>query len=134
AGHLAARLVAADAAADGWGDPVTWLRAAEEYFHDAAVPAVASACRALLRRYGAPVQQRRSGHDLVPRELRDVGVTVREYEVFVLVAERFGNKDIARRLHISPKTVEKHVASLLAKTRRPNRVALTEYAAAVVIP
>ncbi|WP_318307169.1 helix-turn-helix transcriptional regulator [Amycolatopsis solani] len=131
AAHLGARLVAEAALADGWGDPVTWLRAAEEYFHDAAVPAVAGACRALLRRAGESVRQRRPGLQLLPRELRDAGVTVREYDVFRLLAHRLGNTDIARRLLISPKTVEKHVSSLMAKTKLPDRVTLFDYAAAI---
>ncbi|WP_433260007.1 helix-turn-helix transcriptional regulator [Actinosynnema sp. CS-041913] len=127
--HLGLRLVAEAATADGWGDPVTWMRQSEEYFHEADLPAVASACRALLRRNGAPVQPRRTGADRVPRRLRDSGITVREYEVFQLLVGRLGNKEIAKRLHISPKTVEKHVSSLMAKTSRHDRVSLTEYAA-----
>ncbi|MEV6872204.1 AAA family ATPase [Amycolatopsis sp. NPDC051128] len=131
AGHLGARLVAEAALADGWGDPVTWLRAAEEYFHDAAIPAVAGACRTLLRRAGESVRQRRPGLHRLPRELRDAGVTVREYDVFRLLAHRLGNTDIARRLLISPKTVEKHVSSLMAKTKLPDRVTLFDYAATI---
>jgi hypothetical protein len=127
--HLGTRLVAEAAAADGWGEPVIWLREAEEYFHQARVPAVASACRALLRRVGAVVPQRRPGLETVPPELRAFGVTVREYEVLRLLGERRGNKEIGRRLHISPRTVEKHVARLIAKTFRPDRAALSEYAA-----
>ncbi|WP_372662037.1 helix-turn-helix transcriptional regulator [Amycolatopsis kentuckyensis] len=129
AAHLGARLVAEAALADGWGEPVPWLRAAEEYFHDAAVPAVAGACRTLLRRAGEPVRQRRPGLHRLPRELRDAGVTVREYDVFRLLAHRLGNTDIARRLLISPKTVEKHVSSLMTKTKLPDRVTLFDYAA-----
>ncbi|MFJ7219155.1 helix-turn-helix transcriptional regulator [Amycolatopsis sp. NPDC098790] len=131
AGHLGARLVAEAALADGWGEPVLWLRAAEEYFHDAAVPAVAGACRTLLRRAGEPVRQRRPGLHRLPRELRDAGVTVREYDVFRLLAHRLGNTDIARRLLISPKTVEKHVSSLMTKTKLPDRVTLFDYASAL---
>src|SRR5690349_20333183 len=70
---LGLRLVAAEAHAYGWGEPVTWLRRAEEYFDQASVPSVASACRALLRQIGAPVQQRRSGAHLVPEALRALG-------------------------------------------------------------
>ncbi|MFJ9779563.1 helix-turn-helix transcriptional regulator [Amycolatopsis sp. NPDC101161] len=131
AAHLGARLVAEAALADGWGEPVPWLRAAEEYFHDAAVPAVAGACRTLLRRAGESVRQRRPGLHRLPRELRDAGVTVREYDVFRLLAHRLGNTDIARRLLISPKTVEKHVSSLMVKTKLPDRVTLFDYAAAL---
>lgn len=127
--HLAIRLVAESAANDGWGEPVVWLRDAEEYFHQASVPAVAGACRALLRQVGAVVPQRRTGLDYVPPELRGFGITAREYDVLRLIADRMGNKEIGRRLHISPRTVEKHVARLIAKTFRPDRAALTEYAA-----
>ncbi|NBH08982.1 LuxR C-terminal-related transcriptional regulator, partial [Amycolatopsis sp. SID8362] len=126
--HLGLRMVAESAAADGWGDPVTWLKEAEEYFHQADVTAVASACRGLLRKTGVAVGQRRTGSDRLPAGLRSAGVTVREYEVLQLLADNMGNKDIARRLHISPRTVEKHVASLMAKSNLQNRSALTEYA------
>ena len=127
--HLGLRLVAARAGT--WGDPVAWLRAAEEHFHQAGIAAVASACRGLLRQAGAPVQQRRSGTDQVPKQLRGDGVTAREFEVFVLLADRMGNKAIATRLHISPRTVEKHVASLIAKTGQTDRESLSAYAAAL---
>ncbi|MFG1678315.1 AAA family ATPase [Micromonospora sp. NPDC049282] len=130
--HLCLRLAGEAALDDGWGDPVPWLRAAEEYFHRGNVVPVASACRALLRRAGAPVQQRRTGVDDVPKELRDAGVTVREYEVLCLLVERLGNREIANRLHLSPRTVEKHVASLIAKTGQANRIELGGYAVQIV--
>ncbi|MBQ1091339.1 LuxR family transcriptional regulator [Streptomyces sp. B93] len=119
--HLGLRLVAREAYDEGWGAPVDWLRGAEAYFHDADVPAVAAACRALLRRMGVSVRQRRQGFERVPHDLRRHGVTVREFEVARLLAERISNKEIAARLHISPRTVEKHVSSLLQKTGHPNR-------------
>lgn len=126
--HLCLRLVARSAYADGWGAPADWLREAEEHFHGAGLQAVAGACRALLRGMGAPVRQRRTGTDRVPPDLRRCGITVREFEVARLLAERIGNKDIAGRLHISPRTVEKHVASLLQKTGHPNRSAFASAA------
>ncbi|MEV7028114.1 LuxR family transcriptional regulator, partial [Kitasatospora sp. NPDC093558] len=82
--HLGLRLVAEAALADGWGEPVAWLRAAEEYFHALDVPPVAGACRALLRQAGANVAQRRRGRELIPAGLRAQGVTPREYEVLAL--------------------------------------------------
>jgi DNA-binding CsgD family transcriptional regulator len=126
--HLCLRLVAEAAVADGWGAPVEWLRAAEDHFHSADVPAVASACRALLRHSGVRVAQRRSGLADIPSALRSAGLTVREYEVLRLLADRLGNREIADRLHLSPRTVEKHVSSLITKTGLPNRIALSEYA------
>jgi len=127
-GHLALRLVAEAAAADGWGEPVAWLRLAEDYFHAHDIPAVAAACRALLRQTGATVGHRRAGRERIPAELRAAGMTSREYEVLALLADRLGNQDIARRLSISPRTVEKHVASLLRKTGRADRAALHGFA------
>jgi predicted ATPase/DNA-binding CsgD family transcriptional regulator len=128
--HLGLRLVAEHAG--GWGEPVAWLRQAEDYFHNAGIPAVASACRSLLRQFGATVSQRRSGSEQVPAYLRQLGVTAREYEVCRLLADRIGNKAIAARLHISPRTVEKHVASLMAKTQQPHREALSGFARRVL--
>jgi len=125
--QLGLRLVAESANADGWGDPVTWLRGAAEYFHQADVPAVTSACRGLLRQFGEPVPQRRTGAGRIPAPLRALGVTVREFEVLELLVQRLANKTIGERLHISPRTVEKHVASLLLKTDQPNRSALVEH-------
>ncbi|WMX43875.1 helix-turn-helix transcriptional regulator [Streptomyces roseicoloratus] len=130
--HLGLRLVARAAYEDGWGAPAEWAREAEEHFHGAGLPAVAGACRALLRSMGAPVRQRRSGTELVPPGLRRCGITVREFEVARLLAERFGNRDIAGRLHISPRTVEKHVSSLLQKTGHPNRAAFASAARELV--
>lgn len=125
---LAARLVAETAHRDGWGEPVAWLREAEEYFHRTGTAPVASACRRLLRAVGESVHQRRAGTDRVPAPLRAAGVTLREYEVFELLTDMLGNKTLAGRLHISPRTVEKHVASLIAKTGSADRAALVELA------
>lgn len=130
--HIGLRLVAEAAIADGWGTPADWLRTAEEYFHDHEVPAVASACRTLLRQTGAPVAQRRRGMEDIPARLRSVNITVREYETLCLLVDRLSNREIAVRLHLSPRTVEKHVASLLVKTGQSDRIALAEFAAAVL--
>jgi len=123
---LGARLVAARAAEQGWGDPVGQLRAAEAWFHEQQMPAAARACRDLLRSLGASVRQRRDGSGAVPPTLRRVGVTVREYEVGLLAREHLGNKAIGDRLHISPRTVEKHIAALLVKLGVGSRGALIE--------
>jgi DNA-binding CsgD family transcriptional regulator len=125
---LGLRLAAEAAVVDGWGEPIAWLREAEEHFHQVGVPAVASACRTLLRRAGASVGQRREGYEQVPEPLRRLGVTTREYEVLKLLVDRLGYKEIGGRLYISPRTVEKHVASLVAKTGHADRAGLTAFA------
>jgi DNA-binding CsgD family transcriptional regulator len=130
--NLGLRLVGEVAIADGWGTPVDWLRSAEDYFYAADVPAVASACRALLRSTGLRVAQRRNGVIGIPQPLRSAGVTVREFEVLRYLADRLGNREIADRLHLSPRTVEGHISSLIAKTGLPNRLALSKLAVTAI--
>lgn len=130
--NLGLRLVGEAAVTDGWGTPGDWLRSAEDYFYAAGVPAVASACRALLRSTGLRIAQRRNGINGIPQSLRSAGVTVREYEVLCLLADRLGNREIADRLHLSPRTVEGHISSLIAKTGLPNRLALSKLAATTI--
>jgi DNA-binding NarL/FixJ family response regulator len=65
----------------------------------------------------------------VPDGLRSIGVTNREAEVFVLLGEGLGNRDIADRLYLSPRTVEKHVESLMRKTGVASRGQLVAFAA-----
>ncbi|MHA6757553.1 helix-turn-helix transcriptional regulator [Streptacidiphilus sp. PAMC 29251] len=124
--HLILRLVAEAALADGWGQPVDWLRAAEEYFHGAEAAGIAGACRALLRKTGARVMQRRTGNSAVPAQFASRGVTAREFEVLMLLGERRANPEIAKLLFISPRTVEKHVSSLLEKLDRADRKELAD--------
>ncbi|GAA2790656.1 hypothetical protein GCM10010452_18810 [Crossiella cryophila] len=127
--HLGLRLVGEEALRAGWGEPVDWLRTAESYFHRLEGSSVAGACRALLRKAGVRVSQHREGAGGIPPGLRSVGVTVREFEVLRLLVGRLGNREIAERLHLSPRTVERHVSNLITKTGLPNRIALSEYAA-----
>jgi DNA-binding CsgD family transcriptional regulator len=114
--HFARRICAQAALADGWGEPVSWLREAAEYFADRGDDQVAASCRNLLREAGAPVPRRRAGGQQVPGRLRALGVTEREAEVLRLAAQGLGNREIAERMVLSPRTVEKHVEHGLAKT------------------
>ncbi len=50
-----------------------------------------------------------------------IGLSEREREVLNLLAAGHGTHDIARRLHLSPKTVRNHVSSILAKLHVPDR-------------
>jgi len=105
--------------ADGWGDPAGWLTTAHQIFEDRGMPEPANACRTLLRKLGAPVASTASTSD---------GITGREREVLHLVAEGLANKAVAERLFLSPRTVEKYVERLLAKTGSVNRSQLVTYA------
>ena len=60
-------------------------------------------------------------------EERDL-LSPREEEVLKLIAEGHSGKDIAEMLFISPKTVERHRANLLAKVGVKDRLELTRYA------
>ncbi|MCL5108981.1 MAG: response regulator transcription factor [Chloroflexi bacterium] len=54
--------------------------------------------------------------------------TAREAEVLLLLAEGIGNREIAERLCLSHRTVEWHVANLLAKAETHNRTHLVAIA------
>ena len=66
--------------------------------------------------------------------LHGMGVTARELEVLRLLGEGLSNKDIAARLYLSPRTVERHVASLTAKAGVSRRSELVAFAARNVAP
>ena len=70
------------------------------------------------------VQHRRR---LKPKSTWD-SITAREKEVLKLIGEGFSNKQIAKVLRISIKTVEKHRSSLMAKLDMHNAAALAAYA------
>lgn len=58
----------------------------------------------------------------------DEGLTVREKEVLLLIAEGKTNKDISDELYISIKTVKTHVSNLLMKLEVEDRTQLAIYA------
>jgi DNA-binding NarL/FixJ family response regulator len=55
-------------------------------------------------------------------------LTVREKEVLRFIARGYTYKETAARLHISIKTVETHVSSVLRKLQLSNRYELTRWA------
>ena len=79
----------------------------------------------MLRRAGVLVPRLGRGDTAVPARLRGYGVTSREMDVLQLVAEGLTNGAIAERLVLSPRTVETHVANLVAKTKVTGRSGLT---------
>jgi DNA-binding CsgD family transcriptional regulator/tetratricopeptide (TPR) repeat protein len=114
---LARLLVAPCAYADGWGEPGAWLREALVNFEDLDLSNFAGRCRTALRAIGEPVPRRaRSEAPRVPSVLIAQGVTARETEVLAQVADGRTNRQIAEILHLSVRTVEKHVERLIMKT------------------
>ncbi len=107
-----ARLYAAGPAlADDWGQPRHWLVAADGAFSAHGIERLAARCRRLL---SAP-----------PRSnWARLGITDRQADVLRLVADGSSNKEIAARLHLSARTVEKHVEALLRLTGARSRTQL----------
>ncbi|MER5910977.1 response regulator transcription factor [Streptomyces sp. NPDC001982] len=77
--------------------------------------------RRLLERLSEP-------EPLPPRAEAPDGLTARETEVLVLIAEGLSNHEIARRLHVSTATVKTHINNLFAKTGLKDRAQAVRYA------
>jgi DNA-binding NarL/FixJ family response regulator len=69
----------------------------------------------------------RSGDAVADAELDQL--TAREREVLQLIARGYKYKEIAGRLHLSPRTVESHVSAVLRKLQLSSRHELTRWAA-----
>jgi DNA-binding CsgD family transcriptional regulator len=109
--QLGRRLVAEAARDAGWADPNTWAAPAATWWAASGERAIAAACRRL-------------GSSAPRWALAELGVTRRESEVLAFVHEGLANKEIADRLFLSPRTVEKHIESLLRKTAARSRTQL----------
>lgn len=108
------RLCAADAAStDRWGHPDRWLSDAAATFAGHGLSPLAERCRRQLSQLSMDFH----------------GVTRREADVLQLLSQGLANKEIGARLHLSPRTVEKHVESLLRKTGARSRTQLATYVA-----
>jgi len=125
----ARRLVAETAHADGWGDPITWLRDAHSYFETRGDDRLASSCRSLLGALGSALPRQRRRDERVPPRLRALGVSAREADVLELLADARSTRSIAETLHVSPKTVERHIANLATKLGVEGRTAVVAFAA-----
>lgn len=127
--HLGHLIMAGPAIASSWGSPDRWLREALDFFDVRGATRLATRCRSLLREARLPVPRRSSGAEPVPADLRGFGVTPRELEVLRLLVEGLPNREIATRLFLSPRTVERHLANLSRKTGASNRTQLAAIAA-----
>ena len=99
------------ALADGWGEPARWLEGARERFARLGLDRLVSRCNELL-------------DEGVANPWAGTGVTDREAQVLRLIIRGLANKEIAAALGLSPRTVEKHVESLLRKAGARSRTEL----------
>lgn len=58
----------------------------------------------------------------------EIKLTLREQQVLQQIIEGLSNPQIGYRLHLSPRTIEKYVSSLLRKTDTSNRAELVRFA------
>jgi DNA-binding CsgD family transcriptional regulator len=128
-----ARLVVAEAAVrDGWGDPGAWATDALAWAERSRLEPLAAAARRAMRGAGLTVRRRGRGMAVVPAALVALGVTSREMDVLLQVAEGRSNRQIGERLFISPRTVESHIQSLMRKCSTGTRAELIVFAGAAV--
>jgi DNA-binding NarL/FixJ family response regulator len=73
-----------------------------------------------------------NGHISISNQVQNAQIltplTVREQEVLDILTHGFSNAEIGNHLHLSPRTVEKYVSSLLRKTETSNRAELVRFA------
>jgi len=110
--YIARRLVAEMALKDGWGEPALWLEEACTFFRNAGLTHVVRACERLLG----------GGRTQVG------GLSEREIEVLRLVAAGKTNRQIASELHLSERTIDRHLSNMFIKLGVTSRVAATAFA------
>ncbi len=67
-------------------------------------------------------------HHFSAAAVAELHLTNREQDVLKLLAQGLSNPLIGKHLHLSPRTIEKHVSSLLQKTETSNRSELVRFA------
>jgi two-component system response regulator NreC len=90
----------------------------------------------LMTRHGVPVP-RMFGAQLLNNHLEQIRkngtrthdqLSAREHEVLDLIAEGYTNREIAEKLYVSIRTIERHRSSIMNKLGLRNRAELVAYA------
>lgn len=89
-------------------------------------PSVLALCPELKRLDARPRGAERPSQSARPRAMGDL--TLREQEVLRLLAQGLQRRDIASRIHRSPKTVDKHRAAVMRKLDIHDRAKLVLFA------
>ena len=76
----------------------------------------------------SPSDRANSTSSPIPMTISTLNLTQREQEVLKVLADGLSNIQIGESLHLSPRTVEKYVSSLLRKTDTNNRAELVRFA------
>lgn len=84
--------------------------------------------RSFIQGVPAPTQEVETSPLSPPVASVTLNLTQREQEVLDQLTKGLSNGDIGNKLHLSPRTVEKHVSSLLRKTETNNRSELVRFA------
>jgi DNA-binding CsgD family transcriptional regulator len=127
--HHGFRLAAPAAIEDGWGDPGRWLLETLDGFERRRLARGADAVRALMRAAGLTVPRRGKAAPGLPERWAMAGVTGREAEVLALLGEGLTNQEIADRVFLSSRTVERHLANVGVKLGTRTRSELVASAA-----
>ena len=69
-----------------------------------------------------------SQHQAIASKSKNFDLTKREQQVLDLLTIGLSNIEIGNKLHLSPRTIEKYVSSLLRKTETSNRAELLRFA------
>lgn len=67
-------------------------------------------------------------HEAIASAASEFHLTKREEQVLEFLAKGSSNMEIGNKLHLSPRTIEKYVSSLLRKTATSNRAELVRFA------
>lgn len=89
-------------------------------------PSAFALCPDLRRLDGAPCRKQHGANVAVASNL--ASLTPREREILILLAKGLRRSEIARRLHRSPKTIDKHRGSLMRKLDIHDRAQLVLFA------
>jgi DNA-binding CsgD family transcriptional regulator/tetratricopeptide (TPR) repeat protein len=109
--YMSRRLVGEAALRDGWGHPLIWLEEARSFFQRAGLTQVAQACAQLLNERPAAGR-----------------LTEREVEVLRVMAGGKTNRQVAAELHVSERTVDRHLSNIYTKLGVTSRVAAAAFA------
>ena len=72
-------------------------------------------------------KQQSQSQEIDFEKIKDLGISNREYEVLVQIANGLSNKEIGEKLHISESTIKTHVSNLYTKMDVKSRFqAITE--------